>query len=262
VMSHDEYKEMIPVRALSALDAADDRVLSNHLTECAECRSQLDDWQRTTAGLALSVTPAEPSTQVRIRILAQLREEPPEPAAGKVIPFTSSQRSIWSSFGSLGAIAAAVLFLALLVSVVVLWRENRTMKTEMARLTAQNYETQKKLDFVKLIEKPGSKFTELTGMPIAAGAVAKLAYDQSGHAMVMTEGLPAAPTGKEYQLWYIVGNKPPMRGKTFAVDSQGKSVMEDQLPADAMRSAVFAVTLEPQGGSETPTMPIYLRSGS
>lgn len=101
---------------------------------------------------------------------------------------------------------------------------------------------------------------ELTGTAAAPGASAKLAYDQSGHAMVMANGLPTPPNGKEYQLWFIVADKPPMRGRTFMTDSHGKAMLVDQLPDVALKSATFAVTLEPQGGSASPTMPIYLRS--
>ena len=48
-MVHDDYKEMIPARALSALDAAEERALNEHLENCAECRKELEDWQATAA---------------------------------------------------------------------------------------------------------------------------------------------------------------------------------------------------------------------
>ena len=34
-MVHDDYKEMIPARALSALDAAEEQALNEHLKTCA-----------------------------------------------------------------------------------------------------------------------------------------------------------------------------------------------------------------------------------
>jgi anti-sigma-K factor RskA len=51
-----------------------------------------------------------------------------------------------------------------------------------------------------------------------------------------------------------------MPGKTFSPDSAGKAVLEDQMPREALDSAIFAITLEPEGGSPAPTSPIYLRS--
>ena len=260
-MSHEDYKEMIPAHAISALGSADDSALTDHLAQCAECQKELDAWQQTAASLALSSSPVEPSPLVRQRILSQIRSEREEAPSPKVIPFKPQERNIWSSFGSLGAIAAALLFVLMLVYLIVLLRENREMRKEVQGLVAENQSIQQDLKLVKLLQKPGTKIMELSGTSAAPDATAKLAFDQSGHAMVMTDGLPATPAGKEYQLWYMVAGK-PMRGKTFSTDSHGKGMLEDQLPPVALNAVAFAVTLEPQGGSESPTMPIYLRSSS
>ena len=237
-MVHEDYKAMMPAYALSALEADEERAFSRHLSECAECQSELAEWENTAASLALSASAAEPSPEVRERIMSAVRAE-------KVVQFP--RRSVWSSFGSLGAIAAAVLFLALIIGIVVLWQQNRAMQRELA--------------FARLATTPGAKMTELTGTEQATGATAKIAYDKDGHAMLMASGLPPAPQGKEYQLWFIVGNKPPMPGKSFAPDDEGQGTSIDQLPHEAMDSAVFAITLEPAGGLPAPTGEIYLRSG-
>ena len=265
-MNHEDYKEMIPARALSALDTAEDRVLSEHLIECVECSRELDNWQATAAALAFGADPVEPSPQTRERILSQVRGDTVNAPSSKVIPFEPARKNIWSSFGSLGAIAATVVFAALVVYVVVLWRENRAIQAQMADLKTQFEKKLQKLDeqkkFAQLLLKPGARMAELKGMTIASSATAKLAYDSSGHAMIMSEGLPTPPEGKQYQLWFIVGGKPPMPGKTFSTDSQGIGVMEDQVPAEAMNSAVFAITLERKGGVTSPEGAMYLKSGS
>src|SRR5262249_38328276 len=143
---------------------------------------------------------------------------------------------------------------------------NRTRKNEIASLGQKIERLQRSLDektkFLQMVAKPGTRMAELTGMPVAPSASAKLAVDATGHAMMMTQGLPAAPAGKVYQLWFIVGDKPPMPGKTFSTDSQGTATMEDQVPTVAMNSAVFAITLEPAPGVPSPTGAMYLRSGS
>jgi anti-sigma-K factor RskA len=77
---------------------------------------------------------------------------------------------------------------------------------------------------------------------------------------LMADKLPNVPQGKAYQLWFIVGKNPPMPGKTFSPDSEGKGVLQDQMPKEVLDSAIFAITLEPEGGSSAPTSPIYLRS--
>lgn len=246
-MAHEDYKAMIPAHALSALDAEEARAMNQHLSACAECRDELADWENTAAALALTADRVEPSPQLRDRVMSAIRDDK---QSEKVVHFPE-RRNVWSSFGSLGAIAAAVLFVALIVWVVVLWQQNRALQKEIARSA----------EFVRLMTTPGTKTTELAGTTFASGATARLAYDKSGHAMLMASGLPPAPQGKEYQLWYIVGSKPPMPGKSFAPDEGGQGTLTDQMPQEAMESAVFAITLEPAGGMPAPTGEIYLRSG-
>ena len=246
-MVHEDYKEMIPARALSALDAAEERALNEHLENCDECRKELEEWQATAATLAVFADPVEPSPKVRERILSEVRKELATP---EVIPFRSTSRNIWRSFGSLGAMAAVVLFTALIVGLIVIWRENRAMNEELARTK----------EFVQLATTPGAKTNELKGVDLGAGATAKFAYDKTGHAMLMADKLPSVPRGKTYQLWFIVGKNPPMPGKTFSPDSAGNGVLIDQMPKEALESAIFAITLEPEGGVDKPTGQIYLRS--
>ena len=248
-MVHQDYKEMIPARALSALDAAEARALNDHLEECDECRRELQEWEATAAAMALSANPMEPSPKVRERILSEIRNELSEP---QVIPFRSATRNIWTSFGSLGAMAAVILVTALIVGLVVLWRENQAAKEEIARSR----------ELLELVTSPGAKLTTLEGIDLGAGATATLAYDKSGRAMLVAEKLPNVPQGKAYQLWFIVGNNPPMPGKTFVPDSAGKSTLKDQMPTAALNAPVFAITLEPAGGVPAPTGSIYLRSSA
>lgn len=227
-MAHDDYKEMIPAHALSALDAAEERALNEHLAECAECRRDLAEWEATAASLALTADPVEPSPEVRARILRSVS------SVSSVVPLLSRP---------FAAIAAVVIFAALIISVIVLWQQNRTLKQ-------QN-------EIAQLLTAPGTRVAQLSGTNEATGASAKLAYDQNGRAVLIADGLPRAPQGKEYQLWFIVDKK-PIPGKTFAPDNRGHSLSQDQVPQAARNSAVFAITLEPTGGVSAPTGAIYL----
>src|SRR4249919_374941 len=137
MMTHEQYQELLAASALTALDAADAHALSSHLESCTECRAEVAQWQETAALMALEAQPLEPSQTVRERILASIREEPrtvdsaariqPPPT---VVPFAQPTRNIWQSFGSFGAIAAMIIFAALLISVLVLWRQNQNFKAE------------------------------------------------------------------------------------------------------------------------------------
>lgn len=64
------------------------------------------------------------------------------------------------------------------------------------------------------------------------------------------ESLPAAPKGKQYQLWGIVDGKPVDMGM-IDLDFENK-IMAMKVPKGQI--AAFAITLEKQGGSPTPTL--------
>ena len=96
-MNHQDYKEMIPAHALSALGAMDDRLLTGHLADCAECRRELEEWRETTVGLAFAAEQLEPSTQLRDRILTQVQNESKEVPKSNVVPLARNPRNAWSS---------------------------------------------------------------------------------------------------------------------------------------------------------------------
>jgi anti-sigma-K factor RskA len=104
----------------------------------------------------------------------------------------------------------------------------------------------------------------LAGTPEAPGALARLAYDRAtGRAILFASGLPAAPEGKAYQVWYIAAGRPPMPGRVFKTDARGRGSLRDQMPEEGRAAAnTFAVTLEPEGGVSAPTGKMYLLSAA
>ncbi len=276
-MTHEDYKALLAASALSALDAEDTRALDTHLEDCAICRSEMNEWEQTAAFLAFDAGPIEPAPDLRARILTSIKTADQADASNradnragsissesdsKVLPF-EGRKNVWTSLGTFGSIAASLAFLALMISLVVLWQQNRSSRAEIAKLSAQMQETKAQLarerEALELLSSPGARMQELAGTNVAPGAHAMVAYDQKGHAMLMAKGLPAAPKGMAYQLWFIVGKK-PMPGKVFTTDAAGNGSLKDQLPEPALGSPVFAITLEPESGMPSPTGAIYLSS--
>lgn len=270
-MTHENYKDLLAAQALTALDADDARLLNSHVESCAECRSDMSELENVAALLAYNAAPLEPSAKVRERILASVRTENQSDRSASyrlapdILPFGPRPRNVWVSLGSFGAIAATVVFVAMMIALVTLWQKNRNIQHELARLAAEMRETKANADrdraMGELLTSPGGKMAKLAGTNVAPGAQAMLAYDKSGHAMLMAKGLPSAPEGMAYQLWYIKDNK-KMPGKVFTPDSSGSGMLEDQIPDSARESAIFAITLEPKAGVQVPTGSIYLLSSS
>jgi anti-sigma-K factor RskA len=274
-MKHEDYQELLTANALSALDAADARVLAMHLESCADCRSQAEEWEKTAAMLAFDADSLEPSPQVRENIIAAIRSDSSQNAANQratadserahVIPFARPARTGRSSFSSYAAIAAMIAVVGLAISLLLLWQQKRANDAQVARLSTDVSEMQAELqrqrEVVSLITSPGAHMAELAGTNIAPGAHAMIAYDKDGQAMLMARGLPAVPSGKAYQLWFIKDGK-KMPGKVFKIDPSGTGMLKDHVPAEALNAAVFAITLEPENGVQVPTGAVFLASGS
>jgi anti-sigma-K factor RskA len=114
---------------------------------------------------------------------------------------------------------------------------------------------------VQILTTPGARSSDLDGTKDAPNAHAVLALDrQSGRAVLAARGLPPAPAGKAYQLWFISNGRPPAPGKVFTTDAAGNALLEDHLPPTAADASVFAVTLEPHAGVPAPTGSMYLLS--
>lgn len=276
-MTHENYKELLAARALSALDATDARVLAIHLESCVQCQAEISEIEDAAALLAFEVEPLEPPAHIREQILASVRAERLQTqlgdhalpdvsqAEGNVLTFERPRRNVWSSLGSFGALAATVVFVAMIIALVLLWQKNRASQRELARVEEEMRQVQTQVAreraMGELLTSPDAHMARLTGTNVAPAARAMLAYDKTGHAMLMAKGLPRAPEGMAYQLWYIKDNK-KMPGKVFTTDATGNGMLEDQIPATARDAAVFAITLEPKAGVEVPTGSIYLLSSS
>jgi anti-sigma-K factor RskA/putative zinc finger protein len=290
-MAHEDYKEMLAAQALNVLEAAEMRDLEAHLRGCAECRLQLSDWEDTAAGLvfaSLEATPLEPSPQLRGRILEGVRadatrrgpqsssslgvrtrdtakeiEDGHRPQPSNVVPLKQARK--WSSAQTWSAIAAGLVLVGLVATLFVLWNQNREARQELARLSAQVRDAQQQLiqqrQAIEIVAAPGTRMMELAGTQLMPEAHAMLAYDINGRAILMAKGLPPPPPGKAYQLWFITGGK-PLPGKVFTTDASGAGTLKDQIPPQARTAAVFAITLEPENGVQSPTGQIYLSSPS
>jgi anti-sigma-K factor RskA len=70
-------------------------------------------------------------------------------------------------------------------------------------------------------------------------------------------GLTLAPAGYVYELW-IIAKAAPVPAGIFQVDAQGRAVF--RLPPGLQYADVktFAVTREPEGGTQAPTGPMVL----
>lgn len=273
-MEHQEYQELLVLHSLDALDVSEAHALEEHLDTCPECRVELIQMRDAAGLLAHVATPAEPRPEVRQRIMDRVAAErqPARATSAQVAPLRPrAERNLWT----IGLrLAAGIAFVALLVGVIVFWRRDVKMRQEIAQLSRQVNTQQHELvrdrdvlgrqrEALALLNSPNTKRMELAGSETAQSARGSFVYDQkTGRAILMAEGLPATPADKAYELWFIPKGHSPMAGKMFTIDASGHAMLPEQMPPEAMESAVIAITLEPKKGSAVPTGAIYLSSPS
>jgi anti-sigma-K factor RskA len=273
-MEHQDYQQLLFPHSLDALEVSEARELEAHLETCAECRAELIALRDDAALLAHTAEPAEPSPEVRARILESVRAERAVDRAGamndKVV--TMRPRANWNVWTMGLRIAAGLAFVALLMGLIVFWRREVKLRQEVAQLNRQLNTQQHELardrdvlarqrEALALLNSPDAKHMELAGSETAQNARGSFVYDQkTGKAVFLADGLPATPSDKAYELWFIPKGHSPMPGRIFTVDSSGHALLSEQMPADAIGNAVIAITLEPKRGSAVPTGAIYLSS--
>lgn len=269
-MEHQEYEELLTLEALDALDAPEQRKIEAHLEACSVCRAELAEMRDAAGLLAHASTAAEPGAEVRERILSSIRADhasakPME--VSNVVPITTKRRV--NAPGYWLKIAAGIALVGLVFWLISAWlvANNRiaglTYDIEAQRVELEREREARRRDqeALALLNSRDTRRMELAGTAQAQNARAVFIFDQkSGKAMLMTDGLPMAPAGMAYEVWFIPKGQAPMPGKTFTVDARGKAMMMDEMPAEARENAVVAITLEPEKGSASPTGPIYLAS--
>ena len=74
----------------------------------------------------------------------------------------------------------------------------------------------------------------------------------------LASNMPAVPSDKIYELWLIPTTGAPIPAGLFKPDAHGSAtVINPPLPGNVEAKA-FAITVEPEAGSTTPTMPIVM----
>lgn len=172
-----------------------------------------------------------------------------------------------------GALAASVAIIFLGALALMLNARNRELTAEVARLSQSlgraqeeallaREESVRTTEINSVVTAPDALVAVINGTEAAPGARARLVMDKrTGRAVLAAHGLPPAPAGKAYQLWYIAGGK-PLPGATFTTDPAGRALLSDRVPEAGRDASLFAVTLEPAGGVQSPTGGMYLRGTS
>src|SRR3712207_1172887 len=76
-MRHEDYKQLLALEAVGALDGEERARLGEHLPSCAECREALRELSDSAPSLLYTVAPVRPSPELRAGVLARVRAVDP-----------------------------------------------------------------------------------------------------------------------------------------------------------------------------------------
>ena len=278
------HPDDLSLHAMRLLPANEAAAIQAHIQQCAECARAFQDAQRDLAIVALTVPLEAPRPQARQRFMKQVAQErrsstvderASEPAplgaeAPAVVPIDAPRRR--SVGGSvlpwLGwAVAAGASFFAvseyhqrtqLQSTVAEQATQLRDETTKMAGLSAEAVKARALMD--NLTGSDALRVTLNTTPAAKAVPQGRASYIASkGSLVFIASNLQPLPIDKVYELWIIPADgSAPVPVGTFAPDARGNaSVVMPEIPKGVDAKA-FGVTLEAEGGSAKPTLPILL----
>lgn len=262
---HSQYAEMLALYAVGALNQAEEcPELEEHLRSCAECQSELAALRGDAALLALSAVGPAPPLGARQRLLAAIsqqqavRDSEPRkrPADQRVV--LGVLRTGWLRF----APVAAALLLA--VFSLLLWRANSRLQTKLEKTQVQL--EQERADRVQLqavadlLKGPDTRnFTLVAATTLPQPQIKTMYSPKMGRLLLVASHMEALPPDKAYELWLLPANGgAPMPAGTFKPNTKGDAMMDHPMTQAGIEAKGFAITIEPEGGRDTPTMPIKM----
>lgn len=268
---HDESRlDSIAVLAVGALPEPEARELEAHMEHCPICQAEYAEMREAVDALALSAGASdaefggERCEIVKSRVMDVVRRDAARanPAAEtNVVPMTARgpKKAWW-----IPAIAAAAVVLAAASTwnAATLRTETDSLARQVALLQAEvNTQETAANESRATLALEQSRLADLLApnaarFPISNGIVVR----GDGRILFALRSLPPLPPGKTYQAWTLHrGAKAMTPSITFQADPSGLALVE--LPGSASGITTVAVSVEPAGGSKTPTSkPLFVRS--
>jgi anti-sigma-K factor RskA len=224
--------------AVNALDPDERAEFETHLADCPECAEEVRGLLETTARLA-SAEAVVPPPRLKAAVMAQIattRQLSVDTSDSVVVPI---KRPGWSWAQRAVGIAAAVLaVVALGLSTLLVQANHQRSQLDAARQAVAQVLT-------------ASDARYLSGSVGNGGHATIVVSPHQGTSVFLGTGLPAAPAGHTYQLWYMGAGGSAVSAGTFNPDANGH--VAEVLGGTIGSASAVGVTVEPAGGSKTPT---------
>lgn len=241
--------EMYVAGALPANEALE---VEEAIVQFPEVRAEIEQIEQSVIQLAESVAPPLPA-MVWTYILNSIKKV-------KTLNDTNSKSLNWAAITGW---AAAILFIG---GIMWMLKQNSDLNnaiqvanTENTVLKEANGNAENQLaENDKLLEVLRSKEYQTYNLPgnqaVAPQAFAKVYLNKKENiAYIDVKGLPAPPRGKVYQVWSLKMN-PLTPTSVGLIDAQNLAGDQIYKFNNFPEPEAFGITLEPEGGSKTPTL--------
>jgi anti-sigma-K factor RskA len=246
---HEQFAEDLALLALGSLQGEERQALEKHLQECASCRRELESLRGDLALLSFSTAGPKPPVRSRERLMAAVAREPRHAAV-------APKRFWWMLAPSLVAAALALV-------VVFIGQQNSALRQQIAGMQSEAVQDQVELrrahEIVSTLTASDAMRVTLVAAKTPPQPQGKAIYVSDRSSLIfIASNMPAAPPQKAYELWLIPTSGAPIPAGVFKPDAHGSAtVVNPPLPA-GVEAKAFAITIEPEAGSTTPTMPIVM----
>jgi anti-sigma-K factor RskA len=231
-MNETDIHKLTGAYAMDALDDLERARFEQHLATCEDCRAEVAELRETAALLSETVAVLPPAS-LRDSVLAGISQV--RPLAPEVIasPSRHADRPAARGRGWVPFLVAAALALIAGVGALV---TQPWAPSDDERLTAAE----------QVLQAPDAQ--EVSVDLGEAGRATITRSKSEDRAVITTEDMVSAPSGKDYELWFIDGDEFVSAG--LMPDDPDQTVVLD---GSASAAAAVGITVEPDGGSKQPT---------
>jgi anti-sigma-K factor RskA len=136
-------------------------------------------------------------------------------------------------------------------------RQLAASQIEAAELRAQaDRQTVKAQEMEQINSVLTSGDSEVIPLKVDPAYSAKIYWDRQRNRWLVAVDLPRPPEGKGYQLWFVTPSAKISAGM-IKTDETGHGFNIVDVPPAIGPVAFAAITIEPETGSDQPTLPIY-----
>lgn len=227
----------------------------NMIQQYPELLDEIQKIEKTVGTLTSSVSPKESQPEFKNLLIQMIQEKENE---SKIIPIDRPKNN-WVRYS--GWAASIVVGSALLLNIL----NNTDLSQELEATQAEKQQFEQQLEDAKTdlnaketllgaIRDKDIITVPLDGQDVSPNSYAKIYWNKEQNTIyVDVQGLPDPPEGKVYQLWSLKLNPltPTSLGTIDGFLADSNKIFTIDNPND---SQAFGITLEPAGGSESPTL--------